>query len=795
MKARRLSLAIRLGALFFFGMGASACNSDTLGAVPCIESLDCSVGNVCVAGTCEESLCGDGFVDERIGEECDDQDVDNSDGCRTDCTSPLPQVLITEPTRGSTLSGEPEIVVRGTMDGFGAQISSVVVNGIPASFDQRNFETRIPARHGLTAVRADVTTEYGRTNAGTVGVYHSSAYLPFAEIETSTERIPAGIVSRLGQAAFDDGDHPCSFDANGAYGCTVVDDLATVGELVLNNLDFESEFGALPIYTDVYPLFERNYPLGQTNFNLLGLDVSIAGTMALQGQVNLTVDVVALDFDRFRVALATRTGGLDVDLEAGGGADPGVVFAVRTRAEIDAALRFTSVTGTIEGFDGLGLACALLSFNDPVAAGILASLCIQPDGRRAPLAGVSPFGQLNSDFSIEQISLFTGYNVETAQGGGVAVQLLGGSVEFQNSNIDLDLIADMLIDLDDAVILGGAATVDLGEIPLSGLAQGLSSAIDPITDFISNDLQALIEVGFNAFLLNRNDPLALGSVLEETILSFAPNGPLGVAPIGGRSPALELVSEIDAIRFESAGGNMNRGGMEISVASTYAAPRLNPREIAGTILRDRCSGRAAPSTLNFSEEVAIEQGVALDAMNQSLYATWYNGALDSRLTSLDATAPQLNAQYDVVFDPLTPPILDDCGGALELQIADVRVSGVVDGANIDAYVSLAIPVDVGVTAFGALDLIPAPIEQWRWQAEPVGADRVSARLLGATIAEVTGRALLTGGSNAAIQALPTVEIDLARAMGISNAPVLTHVPNASYRSSVYQVRSGARVTR
>lgn len=795
MHARRLSLAIRLGAIALLGTGATSCGSDTLGAVPCLEDLDCSVGSVCVAGTCEESLCGDGFVDERIGEECDDQDADNTDGCRTDCTSPLPQVLITEPSRGETLSGNPEIVVRGTMDAFGAQVSTVVVNGIPASFDQTSFEARIPARHGLTAIRAEVTNEYGRSNAGTVGVYHSSEYLPFAEIESATSPIPAGIVSRLGQAAFDDGDHPCGFDSMGTYQCSVVDDLATLGELVLNNLDFESEFGTLPVYTDVYPLFERIYPLGQTSFELLGLDVSVAGTMALQGQVNLTVEIVALDFDRLRLALATRTGGLDVDLEAGGGADPGVVVAVRTRAELDAALRFTSVTGTIEGFDGLALACALLSFNDPVAAGILASLCVQPDGRRAPLAGVTPFGQLNSDFSIESVALYTGYNVQTALAGGVDVQLQAGDVDFQNSTIDLNPIADMLIDLDDAVILGGAATVDLGEIPLSNLAQGLSGAIDPITDFISNDLQALIEVGFNAFLLNRNDPLALGSVLEETILSFAPNGPLAVPTIGGRTPSLELVSAIDAIQFESAGGNMNRGGMEISVASTYAAPRLNPRELAGTILRDECYGRSAPASLDFTEENAIEQGIALDAMNQSLYATWYNGAFDTRLTSFDATAPQIGAQYDVVFDPLTPPILDDCSGTLELQIADVRISGVVDGANIDSYVSVAIPVEVGVTAFGALDLLPTPIEQWRWQAESVGADRVSADLLGATIAEVAGRALVTGGANAVLQSLPTVEIDLARAMGISNAPVLTHVPSRSYRSHVYQVRSGARITR
>ena len=41
---------------------------------------------ICIAGSCQESICGDGFVDAAAEEECDDgRDGDPDDGCRDDC--------------------------------------------------------------------------------------------------------------------------------------------------------------------------------------------------------------------------------------------------------------------------------------------------------------------------------------------------------------------------------------------------------------------------------------------------------------------------------------------------------------------------------------------------------------------------------------------------------------------------------------------------------------------------------------------------------------------------------------
>ncbi len=45
----------------------------------------CDSGH-CIGGTCIESTCGDGIVDESIGEQCDDGNVVAGDGCSINCT-------------------------------------------------------------------------------------------------------------------------------------------------------------------------------------------------------------------------------------------------------------------------------------------------------------------------------------------------------------------------------------------------------------------------------------------------------------------------------------------------------------------------------------------------------------------------------------------------------------------------------------------------------------------------------------------------------------------------------------
>lgn len=65
-----------------------ASGSDDEAALLCRDRIDgypCGAGKLCIAGTCVLSSCGDGFIDESTGEECDDQNRTDGDGCNSDC--------------------------------------------------------------------------------------------------------------------------------------------------------------------------------------------------------------------------------------------------------------------------------------------------------------------------------------------------------------------------------------------------------------------------------------------------------------------------------------------------------------------------------------------------------------------------------------------------------------------------------------------------------------------------------------------------------------------------------------
>jgi cysteine-rich repeat protein len=64
--------------------GGKVCNSTGKCDVDCSSSTDgtaCGVGKICHGGTCSQSVCGDGFRDTALGEECDDGNAVAGDGC------------------------------------------------------------------------------------------------------------------------------------------------------------------------------------------------------------------------------------------------------------------------------------------------------------------------------------------------------------------------------------------------------------------------------------------------------------------------------------------------------------------------------------------------------------------------------------------------------------------------------------------------------------------------------------------------------------------------------------------
>lgn len=83
--------------------GVETCGTDNACApgTPLAENADCGDGNVCVGGNCVSASCGDG--QPQTGEECDDGDVDETNGCTTQCKFTC---LSTDSTRDCSSTGD-----------------------------------------------------------------------------------------------------------------------------------------------------------------------------------------------------------------------------------------------------------------------------------------------------------------------------------------------------------------------------------------------------------------------------------------------------------------------------------------------------------------------------------------------------------------------------------------------------------------------------------------------------------------------------------------------------------------
>jgi cysteine-rich repeat protein len=56
-----------------------------MGGEQCVTASECCPKLICPSGTCQPSVCGDGYVDKTKNEECDDKNSVAGDGCELDC--------------------------------------------------------------------------------------------------------------------------------------------------------------------------------------------------------------------------------------------------------------------------------------------------------------------------------------------------------------------------------------------------------------------------------------------------------------------------------------------------------------------------------------------------------------------------------------------------------------------------------------------------------------------------------------------------------------------------------------
>lgn len=779
----------------------------------CNKDGDSSTRDICLAARCVASSCGDGYVDSggTPPEDCDDGNLVGNDGCEWNCQVLPPGLTIVAPERGATLTGGSDVLVRGVaLDDFHG-IAMVTVNGqaVTVSSDG-TWGYRMTAAYGLNTVEAIAVNDAGKRARRTLGFYYSTSYLPYAQPVATTAKVPDALFMRLSQEAIDDHVHPCGFQG-GVYGCTEVDDIATLGEISLNNLDLQSSLGSIEIYGSTHNFLTQSYGVVCDFTNPACLFDDFNATLKLTGDVNVTSEITELDFNALTLALDAQSLGLDAKVAvspAGTPAVPGFVVGIRTTVALPliAKIDKNTITATLAGFDIFDIACVFWTPSaTPADEGFLKYVCPHQHGTAPfdvdPVASLIPSAWVDSGMSIDSMVMNSRFAITVAPGGGAKVTLLAGTMDFMGSQIELDAIQSLMVDLGTLDVLG--LTVDLGQYPLTDLVGGLDTIVNGIADFFANELQMILEPAISLLLLNPSDPLSVGGILEAAIDGLAPNRPMAITTFAGQTaaPQVAVASTITSISTAAmTGTNLLTGGVTPGLDLLFGATKTVQRNPLGTILADGCYGTPEPGPA-FPRTAALEDAYHVDAVNQALFAVWWNGGFNAPFENRHLSQA-LPAELGVGAFTITPtfytaPILANCGAdRLTLQVADVNVGGsfTVDGGrnSFQAFVSAKLPVNVGAAA-GKPVFVPVANPGPQLLVEVVSNPGLDAELttkLASLLQVVVANEILVRYGSAVLAALPEFELDLSALGDAAGAAVLKLEPLSAQTTAGYTVLRG-----
>ncbi|MFC1654448.1 hypothetical protein ACFL2F_01475, partial [Myxococcota bacterium] len=180
-----------------------------------------------------------------------------------------PVVVFEVPERGDTIlkSGpNAQITVSGTVTDVASNVASMTIrtNSMPATAVTPQaggtFSLVTPAVAGLNVVVAEATDSVGNTSTTTRAYHYSSdffAYQNDTQLRTLLDDI---LYALLTDSALDHGTppgyDPCGYDASDLYVCSEIQDVASLLELAVNNVDFTS---ALPGQNFQFPLVDEQW--------------------------------------------------------------------------------------------------------------------------------------------------------------------------------------------------------------------------------------------------------------------------------------------------------------------------------------------------------------------------------------------------------------------------------------------------------------------------------------------------------------------------------------------------------
>lgn len=528
-----------------------------------------------------------------------------------------PKVIILTPERGQTLTGNTDIKVTGKVeDNFGVQ--KLVVNGKLVSFDEATgtFTLTIPSVHGMNVVVAEATDKNGNTGKANVAWYFSSKYQPTDEKDTAAALLTNQVRIWLSQQILDDGDHTEP----------KADDIATILEIILTNVDVAALLGKPALVNQTIPII---------NQNIAGVDI--------KGNGKLSLTVATAKFGKVGLTLKSRDGGIDMTATfKKEGAEPGLTIG-------------------LDAFLGLILSAEA---NLNIGLGI-------PNFQLLKATVVPPPGvNTTTTLTIDELQIFASFDIATVNG---QLQVTGKDLKLSPKGISLAPFANAFIDLGTVQFsaLGGLFTtsIPLGIIDLNGLLGPLSQAAQGVLDPLLNGIGGIFDLltsFLGPYIANFLAP-AVQSMLE----SLAIDQQIAIPELipGQPKSTVHLRAEIGSVAFTKAGGDLGLDAFAV-------APKKVDRNPLGSVLRDHCLG-ADPGDFQTPKAGPMALGIGMDVINQILFSAWYTGGLN---LTIDGTKLGLGTtgltKADLKLDPLLPPILDDCNSKqiLGLQLGDAHLT-------------------------------------------------------------------------------------------------------------------------
>ena len=553
------------------------------------------------------------------------------------CDAGPPFLEIWSPERGSTFD-QIKIPVTGRVTDISG-VAELTVNGVPIALAaDGGFAQEWPAHYGLNVLWFQAKDTFGRSVRTSRAFYYSSGWIPMDPPDPDVARLLDSIYLYLGQEALDDGDHDPAH----------IDDIATVLELLLSSFDLQSLLG---VGSGPIALFDNVFEnIVYFPFQLLGIQFELSGDLS----INVSIEEILVG--GWRISALYRDGGIDFILGLGGVGSEDVGLG----AVLGVTLAFNLQVGFYEPIGGTWIGVAL----DPPA-----SVHTQTS---AYLSGVF---------------LEVGVDADMPPGGdlSVAVSELRITVE----DIDINPLEDLILDFG-GITLPLVGTIDLPEIPLTGLVAGINdligdNLIDPVLNWAVTGLSDLL-----APIVSTAATFLVEQVVG--VLALDLDLPLPALPGAQGAVTLHLSAAPSSVDMVPEGGTFGLG-------ASLTADKVVDRDPLGSILRAGCSG-SDPASLAFDATTPMQAAFLLDFANEALFSLWWGGGINLELDlgSLGGLGGVGNGV--VALDFLLPPILTDCttGGWVELQVGDLYLD--LDGAalgfsgGLKAWASIRLGVEI-----------------------------------------------------------------------------------------------------